>query len=251
MDCYLAEHRDHHTTTVDLAWKGATQLFGQLKSSNDINQAVWRAFKHSADHVLQRLVKNEREVLQKLQKEQAKIQGLVSLLFEGAREHYKQVFAKEKEHVLQNVTERKYTDDAMKHFHPEDTSTTSRLCLVSGMHEMSEMLKCLEKESNDLKVNTLRVKEQPSSDFSLRINDREVFKSILELFGSIRLEPIITAPFCPSSLVTLETFISGDFESKENNAEQSTYQEEYLLQGARPKAIPYEGKLCLLGLDLI
>ena len=207
IDCFLTNHADHITKTVESVKKEAVDLMTHLKSVQYGNVANRADIESGAHRVLEKIDANEDKVIAEFKEQKLKMQNFISFIFDRAVQSYKKVFAEEKERFLEKVTDSN-AEGAYHSFLPSANATKreqlTAVCNIGNVR--TALAQCKEEE---MKIETimklLQEKETSREEISLSMNHQEIFKLCLKLFSNISLNPASAGKFCPLG-ITIKTY---------------------------------------------
>lgn len=225
MDCFLTKHNSHPTKTMVAAKIGAINEFSNLKSLHAENNAIRKSVEEEAQKVFENIENNEREVLEKLQRQQLKMQHFISLLFGRASESYRRVFAERKESLLQEATKSTTADPCIDSLIAlMDIPNRHDLRIVTNISNLEAALMQCQQETKDIQDSLLFLKGNQTfhEGISLKIYHREIFKSMVKLFSNVALDPPSAGKFHPVG-ITFETYNMDDSQCHNTTKDSKIY----------------------------
>lgn len=206
IDCFLTNHADHVTKTIESVNKEATDLIAHLKSVRDGNLANRKDIESGAHRFLEKIDACESKVLADFEQQKFRMQNFISFIFDRAVQSYKKIFAERKEGFLKELTDSN-TEENFCSFLPGGNVSKRGLSAVCDIGRMRTALAhCKEEEMNiESVMKFMREIEISGDEISLSINHPEIFKLCLKLFGNISLNPASVGKFCPLG-ITMKTY---------------------------------------------
>ena len=210
MDCFITKHYSHTTKTIKAAMKDAMAVCFHLKSFHAKNKASRKTLGEKAQEVIEKIANDKKEVLEMLQKQQSKMQRFMTCLFDRAKVSCTKVFAEQKEDILEVATE---SDTYGSHINSLvsliDKASGNDLQVASHISNLHTILQQCQQEAEKIE-ETIQFMEEKylEKDITLSINDGKIFRSMVELFSSIRFPPPAGEFFRTG--ITFETYDMDD-----------------------------------------
>ena len=231
MDCFITKHYSHTTITIKAATKDAMDMCFHLKSLHAKSKASRKPVEEKAQEVFEKIANNEKEVLELLQKQHVKMQNIMTCLFDKAKVSCTKVFAKYTKDVLLHLPEAIESDTYDSRIHSlvslihnpkgNDLQVASN---ISNLH--TALMQCQQKaEEIEAAIQLVKKEERDFSmlehSIPLRINQGKIFRSMVELFSNITLDPHSVGKIFPTG-ITFEEYDMDDIQYHNMTTDSTT-----------------------------